>query len=139
MPEPLGVGVDVLEPSRLRRSIERHPAILQRIFTPGELAYASCRGDAVKHLTGRFCVKEAVTKALELDAFVPTDIEVVGGGESTSVALHGQAERRAEELRAHVRVSIAHTHSVAIAFAVAAGLASAAPVPWTGCESRPGT
>lgn len=115
-----GVGVDVLEPTRLQRSIERHPAIVERIFTPGEIAYASRRGDALKHLTGRFCVKEAVTKALELDAFEPTDIEVVGGGEAVTVALHGDAARRANEMGADVRVSIAHTHTVAIAFAVAA-------------------
>jgi holo-[acyl-carrier protein] synthase len=120
MLEPLGVGVDVLEPSRLQRTIERRPAVLERIFTSGELAYASCRGDAVKHLAGRFCIKEAVTKALELDAFVPTDIEVIGGGKSTAVALHGQAARRAEQLRAHLHVSVAHTRSLAIAFAVAA-------------------
>jgi holo-[acyl-carrier protein] synthase len=114
----LGVGVDVLEPTRLRRSIERHPHVLERIFTPGELAYASVRGDALKHLTGRFCVKEAVTKALELDAFEPRDIEVVQGGPDLSVALHGDAARRADELGASVEVSISHTHSVAIAFAV---------------------
>ena len=114
-----GVGVDALEPSRLQRSIERRPAILERIFTPGEIAYASSRGDALKHLAGRFCVKEAVTKALELDAFEPTEIEVLGGGDAVSVALHGDAARRARELGSDVRVSIAHTHSVAIAFAVA--------------------
>jgi holo-[acyl-carrier protein] synthase len=117
MPD-FGVGVDVLEPTRLQQSIERRPAILQRIFTPGEIAYASTRGDALKHLTGRFCVKEAVTKALELAAFEPTDIEVLGGGEGVSVALHGDAARRADKLGADLRVSIAHTHSVAIAFAV---------------------
>jgi holo-[acyl-carrier protein] synthase len=117
MPD-LGVGVDVLEPTRLRSSIERRPAILERIFTPGELAYASSRGDALKHLTARFCVKEAVTKALELDAFEPTDVEVVSGGPTMAVALHGEAARRARDLDVAVSASIAHTHSVAIAFAV---------------------
>jgi holo-[acyl-carrier protein] synthase len=116
----LGVGVDVLDPERLRAALARRPRLADRLFTAAELDYAARRGDPVKHLAARFCAKEAATKALALDAFEPLEIEVRGTGGRPHVALSGAAARRAGELGAELHVSLAHDESVAVAFSLAA-------------------
>ncbi len=115
----VGVGIDALEPARLAASLGRHPRLAQRLFTEGEIAYSESTGDPVKHLAARFCAKEAVTKALALEAFEPGDIELRRDGRGTSVSLRGRAAERADALAAELRVSLTHLDSVAIAVALA--------------------
>ena len=115
----VGMGIDALEPSRLAASLERRPGLAQRLFTQGEIAYSESTGDPVKHLAARFCAKEAVTKALALDAFEPGDIEVQRDGRGMSVSLQGRPAERADALGAELRVSLTHLDSIAIAVAVA--------------------
>ena len=115
----VGIGIDALEPARLAASLERRPRLAQRLFTSGELAYAESTGDPVKHLAARFCAKEAVTKALALDAFEPGDIEVRRDGRATTVSLQGRPAEQAGALAAELHVSLTHLDSVAIAVAVA--------------------
>ena len=58
----LTVGVDMIEIDRIEGVIARRgQRFLERVYTPGELAY--CRG-RVPELAARFAAKEAVTKAL---------------------------------------------------------------------------
>jgi len=111
-----GIGLDLLEIERMERALRRRPALAQRLFRPGELAYAGSRGRAAQHLAARFCAKEAVSKALGLSVFAPQDIEVTGGGEAVGLALHGAAQARALELG--VDVSLTHTRAMAAAVAV---------------------
>ena len=113
------VGIDVLEPERLARALERTPALRERLFTPGELAYAEGRARPHRHLAARFCAKEAVFKALGLCAFAPLEIEVLGGGADTGVSLHGDASARANALDVTVQISLTHLAGVAAAVAVA--------------------
>ncbi len=112
------IGLDLLEIERMERALARRPALAQRLFRPGELAYAASRGRAAQHLAARFCAKEAVSKALGLRVLVPHDIEVLGGGEAVSLALHGAARARAAELGVEVAVSLTHTRGMAAAVAV---------------------
>jgi holo-[acyl-carrier protein] synthase len=113
-----GIGLDLLEIERMERALTRRPALAQRLFRPGELAYAGNRGRAAQHLAARFCAKEAVSKALGLRVFAPQDIEVTGGGEGVGLALHGAARERARELGVEVDVSLTHTRGMAAAVAV---------------------
>ena len=58
----LTVGVDMIEIDRIEGVIGRRgQRFLERVYTPGELAY--CRG-RVPELAARFAAKEAVAKAL---------------------------------------------------------------------------
>jgi holo-[acyl-carrier protein] synthase len=59
----------------------------------------------MRSLAARFCAKEAVTKALRLDAFRPLEIEVVGDGGPPSVPVHGAAYDRARELDGEVVIT----------------------------------
>jgi holo-[acyl-carrier protein] synthase len=116
----MGVGIDQLEIDRLERALERRPRLALRLFTEGERAYAAGRARPVQHLAARFCAKEAVAKALALEAWSFTDVEVVGGGGPPRVPLHGAVAAHARELGvADVQVSLTHTRRDAAAVAIA--------------------
>jgi holo-[acyl-carrier protein] synthase len=120
-PSPgLGVGLDLLEIARLERALERRPRLAMRLFTEAERAYAASRARPGQHLAARFCAKEAVAKALGLEAWSFRDIEVVSTGGAPSVALHGSVAQRAAELGVRVSISLTHTESEAAAVAIIA-------------------
>lgn len=116
-----GVGLDLLDVDRLEQALERRPGLAVRLFTDGERAYAGTRARPAQHLAARFCVKEAVTKALGCDVFRPQEIEVVGGGDAAvGVTLHGQTAARAAQLGVQICCSLTHTRTTAGAVVVLA-------------------
>jgi holo-[acyl-carrier protein] synthase len=108
-----GVGIDLLEIARLERALARRPRLAERLFTEGERAYAAGRARPAQHLAARFCAKEAVAKALRLEAWRWRDVEVGADGR---VALHGTLAERAAGAR--VRVSLTHSRELAGAVAL---------------------
>jgi len=116
----LNVGIDLLEIARLERALERRPRLAERLFTDGERAYAAGRARPGQHLAARFCAKEAVAKALGLEAWSWRDIEVIATRAAPAVALHGSAAVRAAELGVEVQISLTHTGSEAAAVAIIA-------------------
>src|SRR3989475_9189062 len=112
-----GAGIDLLEIDRLERALARRPGLADRLFTARELEYARGRARPAQHLAARFCAKEAVAKALRLEAWGWQDVEVGADGE---LALRGGAARRARELGAEVQVSLTHSRTMAGAVAVLA-------------------
>jgi holo-[acyl-carrier protein] synthase len=113
------VGIDLLEIERLERALERRPKLAERLFTDGERAYAAGRARPGQHLAARFCAKEAVAKALGLEAWSFRDVEVIGAGGPPQIRLHGAAAARAGELGVQVDVSLTHTSREAAAIAIA--------------------
>jgi holo-[acyl-carrier protein] synthase len=103
--------------------LERRPTIVERVFTPGELAYAETANDPAPHLAARFAAKEAVLKALGvgMGAVGWRDMEVVrADGGAPSLSLTGRAAVLGHErgvTRWHV--SLSHTDTVAVASVVA--------------------
>jgi holo-[acyl-carrier protein] synthase len=130
----VSVGLDLLEIDRLEEALARRPGLAERLFTEGERAYAATQGRPARHLAARFCAKEAVSKALEMDVLRPREIEVVGGGDGPPrVALHGAVAARAAELGVEVRISLTHTRATAAAVALLAERPSAG-----GSDDTPG-
>ena len=123
------VGLDLLEIDRLEQALERRPALADRLFTDGERAYAAARGRPGQHLAARFCAKEAVAKALGLEAWNWRDVEVVSEGAAPRVRLHGAAARRAAELGVAVSISLTHTGRDAAAVAIASAASDGEPAP----------
>ncbi len=113
------VGIDLLEIDRLERALERRPRLALRLFTEAERSYAASRARPGQHLAARFCAKEAVAKALALEAWSFLDVEVLGGDGPPELRLHGAAAARAAELGVEVSVSLTHTRRDAGAVAVA--------------------
>jgi holo-[acyl-carrier protein] synthase len=118
----LRVGVDLVEVERIARLVTRYDTAAERLFTPAELEY--CRGRPHRcheHMAARFAVKEAVLKALGtgLSGGIRwTDVEtVVGAGGRPHVKLAGAAAEHAGDL-VEIDISISHTSSLAVAYAV---------------------
>jgi len=60
-----GLGTDIIEVGRIRKTIERHKEhFYSKVFTKEELAYCLEHQDPALTLAGRFAAKEAVAKAL---------------------------------------------------------------------------
>jgi holo-[acyl-carrier protein] synthase len=114
------IGLDLLEIDRLEQALERRPALAGRLFTDGERRYAASRARPGQHLAARFCAKEAVAKALGLEAWNFRDVEVLGGGDGPPrIRLHGKVAERAAELGVSLQVSLTHTRREAGAVAIA--------------------
>jgi holo-[acyl-carrier protein] synthase len=59
-----GIGIDIIEVSRVQKLGSKSPRFLKRVFTPGEIAYCSKKKNKYQHFAGRFAAKEAFFKAL---------------------------------------------------------------------------
>lgn len=120
----IGIGTDLVEIDRFRRSLERTPGLRDRLFRPAERAYAERRRDPTERYAARFAAKEAVLKALGLGlgAARLADIEIERDDASgaPAIRLHGRAARLAAE-RGVTRwlVTLTHTDRVAQAIVVA--------------------
>lgn len=113
------IGIDLVEPARLRDRLERTEGLDRTLFTDGELAYCGAQLVPSEHLAGRYSAKEAVVKALGIDGWDPLEIEIVGGGAEVGVLLHGEVAAVAADLGVSVSISMTHLGSVAAAVAMA--------------------
>lgn len=122
----IGIGVDLIEVSRVARAYERFgDRFLERLFTPEEREYCMARVDFGCALAGRFAAKEAVVKALSPTVPIGLayrDVAVRADGNRPTVELTGvaavlAAERGVED----VMVTISHEKGYAMAFAMALG------------------
>ncbi|MBS1888300.1 MAG: 4'-phosphopantetheinyl transferase superfamily protein [Actinobacteria bacterium] len=104
------IGFDLVETSRIASKLGK--PVRDDLFLPGELSYAETQPDPAQTLAARYAAKEAVVKALGMDGWEPLEVEIVGGGERTSVRLHGDVRRRAEELGVEVTISMSHLDSI---------------------------
>jgi holo-[acyl-carrier protein] synthase len=116
-----GVGVDVVEISRFKKSIDEFGEhFLNKIFTDKERAYADSKVYQVQHLAARFAVKEAVAKALAKGwsgGFKWKDVEVENDDAGKpSVILYGHVKEILSG--SSVMVSISHSENIVIAFAI---------------------
>ena len=108
-----GVGIDAVEIERFARVLARRTGMADRLFTPGELAYARAASDPVPRLSTRFTAKEAAMKALGvgLGAFPFHDVEVVRDGlDAPRLVLHGSALGPGPPRRCHPVAPLAHPH-----------------------------
>ena len=120
----VGIGVDLERVERLRGAIERHgQRFLERLFTPGEIAYANGTKNRFERFTARFAAKEAAMKALGTgwnDGVRWRDIEVTR--EPTGrpgLQFHGRAAERAAQMGAtRWSISLSHTRDHAIAHVI---------------------
>ena len=61
----LGVGIDIIEIERIKKSIEKYSdRFLNKVFTSEEIKYCNSKFNKYQHFAARFAAKEAVYKAL---------------------------------------------------------------------------
>lgn len=118
----LGLGSDLIEITRIARSIERYGSrFLERVYTPAEIAYCQQKRNAAESFAARFAAKEAGAKALGTGishgvAWPEIEVRREPSGKPT---LHwsGRAKSRADRLGV-CRTSVSLTHSRDMAMAV---------------------
>lgn len=119
----IGIGIDVVDIERFRRSLERTPTMRTRLFTTSELADLAARADPVPGLAARFAAREAVMKSLGLGlgAFGFHDVWVQRASTGApSLAVTGRALELANDAgvtRWHL--SLTHSELVAAAYVLA--------------------
>jgi len=117
----VGVGVDLADIDRVERVLEKYPKFAHRCFTDHEREYAFRFANPARRLAARFAGKEAVMKSMGTGwrRVRWKDVEITGGGKPT-VRMTGTAATRARMLGVtHVEVSITHTDTQAMVFAIA--------------------
>ena len=60
----LGLGIDLVEVARMEQAIARGERLVQRLFTPAEVAYCRRHKEPARHFAARFAAKEAGMKAI---------------------------------------------------------------------------
>ena len=111
----VGVGIDVVDVARFGASLDRTPALRDRLFTAAEATRP------LASLAARFAAKEAIAKALGAPGGLAWhDAEIVS--EETGrphFVLRGTVAARAEDMGAvHVHVSLSHDAGIASAVVV---------------------
>jgi len=117
----LGIGVDLVEVSRIGKSIAAHgDHFTHRIFTVAECVYSESKANSNERFAARFAAKEAAMKALGTglaNGISWTEIEVANHESGQPfIRLHGVAAEVAASLGVrHIFVSLTHTSLTASA------------------------
>jgi len=117
----VGVGVDMVEVSRVKRTLDRWgERFLNRVFTFGERSYCLRKAFPEQSLAARFAGKEAVLKAIGtgLSSGIGwKDVEIVNNKSGKpEVSLGKKITERIGHKR--ILISLSHTKELAIAFAI---------------------
>ena len=121
----IGIGIDVVPVTRLQEMLDRHgDRVLQKLFTPNELARANALAHQTLFLAGRVAAKEAAYKALSAQGadlgigWQSIEVERLEDGRPRLV-LHGPALARFQALGAQrCHVSLSHDGGIAAAVVV---------------------
>ena len=114
----VGVGIDVVDVERFGATLERTPALRERLFTVEE------RHLGIASLAARFAAKEALAKSLGAPVGLHwTDARVVSNDDGRpSLEIGGTVLARANDLGVDsFHVSLSHDAGVASAVVIAEG------------------
>lgn len=123
LPERAGVGVDMLEISRMHKALTAHASFQERVFTSEERAYCNKTKRPAEHYAARFAAREATLKALGcgFDKGIGLkDVSVTLDAKGKpQIVLAGGAAARAHELGiSEIELSLSHTREIAQAIVV---------------------
>jgi holo-[acyl-carrier protein] synthase len=120
----LGTGVDLAEVARIREAIERYGSrFMDRIYTPGEVAYVERKANRYERYAARFAAKEAGMKAIGTGwrrgvRWQDFEVSNLPSGKPT-LRLHGVAAEVAARLGVKaVSLSLTHTADLAMAHVI---------------------
>lgn len=117
----LGTGVDLAEVDRIERSLQTFGRrFMERVFTPGEIAYCERFRNRAERYAARFAAKEAGMKALGTGwrgGIRWQDLEVVRNpGSRPTLVLAGEAAELAARMGVrNIALSLTHTATQALA------------------------
>lgn len=117
----VGTGVDLVDTPRIEQALKRHGRrLIERLYTPGEIAYCEKFKNRAQRYAARFAAKEAAFKALGTgwgNGVRWLDVEVANlPGGKPELALSGRAQEVAQKLGVtHTSVSISHVEGYVVA------------------------
>lgn len=106
-----GMGVDIIEVSRIKQSIEKNSNFKKRMFTEREVEYCERFNEPYTHYAARFAVKEAFFKATGFK--IPFNEISVENREDGAPFIHLK-----KEIKGNLVVSITHIRELAVAVVV---------------------
>lgn len=123
----LGIGIDIVEISRIRGILDRHGAhFIERVFTEEERRYCSAMKEPAPFYAARFAAKEAVAKAFGTGigaeiSWLDIEVQRASSGKP-SILLHGSGGEFARHFGAReVLISLSHSENYAVAQAMLIG------------------
>jgi holo-[acyl-carrier protein] synthase len=122
--EIIGIGIDIVEVSRIKDAVSKKGKFLERIYSKDEIRLSDRGKFRYEELAGRFAVKEAILKAVKTGwrrGVQFKDIIVLNEKSGAPyVILHGKVKKIADSLGVrNIHVSISHTKDVAVGLALA--------------------
>lgn len=121
----IGIGTDILSSNRISEvALLPNDPFLLRAFTENERAQANAHTNRSEFLSGRFCAKEAVYKALSICEceFNPYDIEITDDENGRPCSkIFGQTKKKFEAVFCKeyvIHISLSHEDAFVTSFAV---------------------
>ena len=111
------VGTDIVSVDRVRSLIDKYSdKFLDRVFSAEEQEYCQSKTNPAIHYAGRFAAKEAVIKSIKSSGFdQPIDLRSISIINNADGSPYVNLDL---EYNGSVKVSISHTETHAIAFAL---------------------
>jgi|SRR5690349_8708405 len=119
----VGVGIDIIEVSRVAEKIGRENGFRENVFSPKEIAYCESQADKAQHYAARFASKEAFLKATGMGLLLGTtlrDIEIASDDKGKpEVILHATFKDEAQKNGWNkIHVSLTHVQATACAVVI---------------------
>ena len=113
----LYIGTDLIDIGRIKISIEKYQIkFLDRVFSAEEQEYCQSKSNPAIHYAGRFAAKEAVIKSIKSSGFdqpiALRSIRIINNADGSPYV------NLDLEYNGSVKVSISHTETHALAFAL---------------------
>lgn len=122
--EIIGIGIDLVEVSRIKNAVTTKKTFLERIYSKEEIKLSDRGKFRFEELAGRFAVKEAILKAIKTGWRQGVKFkEIIILNEKSGapyVTLTGKAREITDSLGVEsILISISHTKELAIGMAIA--------------------
>lgn len=118
----IGIGVDIVEIERIRKSLNKGDAFLEKIFAVEEIEALRKRNLRPEFVAGRFAAKEAVSKALGTGIRGFSFKDIVITNDDLGKPLVNFTGKAKDILNVYgktiINLSISHENNNAIAFAI---------------------
>lgn len=110
-----GIGIDIIELSRIEEAIKKNSRFEERILTENELRAVSAKSSKrkIEYIAGRFAAKEAFVKASGAKGLSWKDIEILNQADGKPMII-GPATGT-------IHVSISHSQAYAVAQVIIEG------------------
>lgn len=114
----LGLGTDIVEVNRIEKAINKTSGFLTKVFTAKEIEYCESKPNKYERYAGRFCAKEAISKALGTGVrnFSLCDIEINNDSlGKPEVNLIGELKDKKDKIEIHLTISHCKEYGTATA------------------------